>query len=376
MIWAAIALMALAALALPLSALVRTPRQERRRERDLAVYRSQIEELEAEQAQGRMSASDAKAARLEIERRILRLADEKAEAKARRPWPRALGIGAAMIFVAAAVPLYLTLGAPGLESRPAPRMTQAPAPEADTEAAEGPSMPVLVNQLAERMARSPDNAEGWMLLGRSALAIGRPAQAARAFEKAADFDPDDPEAAIALGEALVQVAEGRVTPAAILAFSRASRLAPEHPAPRYYAGLARRQQGNLDEALAIWRSLLDAAPQDAPWRENVAVQVARAEAERGGSARGPNREQMAAAAQMPEDERQAMIRSMVDGLAARLEADPDDMEGWLRLARARSVLGDAAGARAALEQAKSVAPAELRLQIEQQLRALDQAGGN
>jgi cytochrome c-type biogenesis protein CcmH len=59
---------------------------------------------------------------------------------------------------------------------------------------------------------------------------------------------------------------------------------------------------------------------------------------------GPSADQVAGAAAMTPDARQAMIRGMVDGLAKKLAANPRDEAGWLRLMRARSVLGDAPAA--------------------------------
>ena len=59
---------------------------------------------------------------------------------------------------------------------------------------------------------------------------------------------------------------------------------------------------------------------------------------------GPSAEQVAGAAAMTAGDRQAMIRGMVDGLARKLQANPRDEAGWLRLMRARSVLGDNAAA--------------------------------
>jgi len=70
-----------------------------------------------------------------------------------------------------------------------------------------------------------------------------------------------------------------------------------------------------------------------------------------------------AAAEMSEDERQAMVRGMVEGLAARLETRPDDLQGWLMLIRSYAVLQDPDAAQDAVRKAKTVfrgTPAELR----------------
>ena len=70
---------------------------------------------------------------------------------------------------------------------------------------------------------------------------------------------------------------------------------------------------------------------------------------------------MAAAADMSPEERMEMIRSMVEGLAARLEENPDDPEGWRRLARSYTVLGEPEKATDALRRAVELVPDDLTL---------------
>jgi len=70
-------------------------------------------------------------------------------------------------------------------------------------------------------------------------------------------------------------------------------------------------------------------------------------------ARGPSDADVAAAAELSESERDTMVRGMVDGLAARLQEDPDDLEGWLMLIRSYAVLQDGDAARTAVQEAKS-----------------------
>ncbi len=97
--------------------------------------------------------------------------------------------------------------------------------------------------------------------------------------------------------------------------------------------------------------------------------------------RGPDRETMAAAAQMSPEEREAFIRGMVERLADRLAATPDDPDGWVRLGRARTVLGEPEEAKAAYEKAaaiwrerleKTAADAPERAEIEGKLRQVEQ----
>jgi cytochrome c-type biogenesis protein CcmH len=93
--------------------------------------------------------------------------------------------------------------------------------------------------------------------------------------------------------------------------------------------------------------MLARAPADAPWRPVVQAALARV----GGSPALSN-DAMAAAKDMNETDRDAMIRGMVERLAVRLKQNGDDVEGWLRLVRAYMVMGDRDKARSALTDAR------------------------
>ena len=126
--------------------------------------------------------------------------------------------------------------------------------------------------------------------------------------------------------------------------------------------MAKEQDGNFDAALEDWRGLLDSKKDDERWRAMVEARIANAEAQLSGKPStaqtprapiaGPRAADVAAAQKMTPAERQAMIDSMVKKLAARLEANGDDLPGWLRLVRAYTVLGRSGEAKAALARAK------------------------
>src|SRR5262249_56734606 len=98
----------------------------------------------------------------------------------------------------------------------------------------------------------------------------------------------------------------------------------------YFLGLAAEQDGRAGDAAAIWKAMLAKAPPDAPWRPLVQAAISRV----GGTAPALSDDTMAAAKEMTETDRNAMIRGMVDRLAARVKQNGDDVEGWLRLGRA------------------------------------------
>jgi cytochrome c-type biogenesis protein CcmH len=95
------------------------------------------------------------------------------------------------------------------------------------------------------------------------------------------------------------------------------------------------------------------SPADAPWIEPVEARLARLDPSPAESS--PAREWGGKASQianMPEAQRNATIRAMVDGLASRLAENGQDIEGWLRLMRAYSVLQESEKVRLALVDAR------------------------
>ena len=114
-------------------------------------------------------------------------------------------------------------------------------------------------------------------------------------------------------------------------------------------GLASNVESGSLEAASIWRAMLAKAPSDAPWRPLVQAALARVG---GSSAPALSDDAMAAAKDMNETDRGAMIRGMVERLATRLKQNGDDVEGWLRLVRAYMVMGDRDKAKSALTDAR------------------------
>lgn len=134
--------------------------------------------------------------------------------------------------------------------------------------------------------------------------------------------------------------------------------ADPNPPPNLYVILARSylRLGDVDAGLAAYEKAIElTSGAEAIVAERDAV-LAREEQRATAPRLDP--EQVAAMQNMTPEEQAAMIQSMMEGLAARLEQDPNDIEGWLRLIRARTVMGDTDQARADLAAAKSVFAAE------------------
>ncbi len=351
---ALLALMAALALAWPV---LRRPAHRPRAAFDLAVYRDQLAEIERDRARGLIGAAEAAAAKLEVERRILRtaVASSTEEGVGGRRWP---ALAAALAVPLLVTGLYLELGTPALEDQPL-ASRQPAGPDLDVAA--------MVARLEERLVREPGDLRGWLMLGRSRMVMSRPDAAVPAYRKALELAPGEPEAIGGLAESLIAGAGGMVSPEALALLTRLDGIVPGEPRVGYYLGLAAAQSGDVAGATERWRQLLAAAPADVPWRSAMVEAIRGAAARLGievetmlaatpGAAPQPGAAEAAAIAALPPEERQGRIREMVDGLQARLEADGGDVEGWSRLAQARGVLGEREAALAAWDRALALAP--------------------
>ena len=359
--WIVVGLLVLVALAALLRPLVRRAGHDASEaEAAVATFRRQLADIDTELLQERLTADEAAAARIEITRRMLAMADraneeaDLAATPAEISWRIGAAVGIAGLVPAAALAIYLAVGAPAAIN---------PLPAASAARGTGPhdmaELAAAADQLKARLERDPEHPEGWVLLGRTLGSLGRFAEARDAYARAIALRSDEPQLHAELGEILVLAADGTVTPAAQAEFAKSGN----DPRARFYGAEAALQRGDAAAAKTALQALLADAPADAPWRNIVAsrlAEIAPGEPQAGAKTdAGPNSQDIAAAQSMSPEERQAMIRGMVERLAARLEQHPDDQDGWARLAHAYEVLGDtdkAAAARARAAEAGAPAP--------------------
>lgn len=343
--WLAAALMTLAAaLAVMLPFLHARGKPAPGTDHDIEVYRDQLDELGREEKRGLIAPAEAEEARAEIGRRILRIGSgpsgptDGARAGGMR------GVAAAAVL---AVPLvswgvYGLLGSPGVPAQPLQeRLSRDP---------DDSSIEELVARAETHLSANPDDGRGWEVLAPVYYRLGRYSDSAAAYRNAIRVSGASAPREAGLGEALVGAEEGIVSADAEAAFERALELEPRDPRARFFLGMARAQEGDDEEAAGMWREIVSQTPADSPWRG--AAREALRQQERAGEPRdpsGPGEEEMAAAADLSQEQRAAMIEDMVAGLDARLRENPDDPEGWRRLVRSYSVLGEQDEARAALD---------------------------
>ena len=339
MFWIAAALLTLGAslaVLLPLTAGRKGAATEG--ERDLAVYRDQLAEVERDRERGLIAGDAAEEAQTEIKRRILRLGEAGGQLHGERP--RLLRVSAAVAVLAVPVlswSLYGALGSPDLPPQPLSARLE--------DSSEDSTMPELLARAEAHLAANPGDARGWSVLAPIYLRTNRFDDAVSAYRNAIRTGGATADRQAGLGEALAAVAGGTITPDARAAFEAALALEPGHVLARFQLGGGEAQAGKVDDAVRAWNAILPDLPADSPWRGVIARAIAEVQPS---GAPGPTGEQVAAAQAMPDGDRAAMIEGMVAGLDQKLRANPQDPDGWMRLVRSYLVLNRPNEARDAL----------------------------
>jgi cytochrome c-type biogenesis protein CcmH len=249
-------------------------------------------------------------------------------------------------------------------------------------AAPAPAGPSSIGDLQQHAQKAPADAGAWQQLGFAQFDAGNYAEAVNPYKRATEISPGNAVLWSSLGEARVMASEhDPMPPAALDAFHKAVALDPKDPRSRYFLAVEKDLKGDHKGALADWLALLKDTPAGAPWdndlqrtieqvgkieKIDVAGQIAAATANRPTAASpaagmaaipGPTQDQLAAASSMPPSQQQAMAEGMVASLAAKMKANPSNVDGWIMLMRSYRTLGRDREAKAALAEAAAANPA-------------------
>lgn len=227
-------------------------------ELNLAIFRTQLDELDADLADGKLDRTQYNAARRDLERELLHdVSGEAGGAGASHGGGRWAALFLAIAVPASAIGLYLHIG----HSEIIPRLQVAGVqpgglPPGHPASNESPSLDVLVARLAERMEQDPDNVEGWIMLGRSYLAVGRPDQAATALERAYRLAPNQPDVLVSFAQAVAANQGGNLQGRPEELIRAALAADPNNINARFLEGLIAYQADRFSEAATRWQALL------------------------------------------------------------------------------------------------------------------------
>jgi cytochrome c-type biogenesis protein CcmH len=348
---------------------------------DLAVYRDQLRELDAERDRGLVVDSEIESARAEVARRLLKRAgkneagdgraaassDTASEARAQKIY-----LGVAAVLPVLAIGLYLVSGSPELSGRPFAE--RKPAEET------GNAVAAMISKVEERLRAHPEDGKGWDVIAPIYLRLGRYGDAVHAFAEANRLEGETVKRLLGFAEASLLAGNGIVSEDVRRTALRILELEPKRIEVGVWLALAKEQDGDLAGAADAYRALLAKAPDGAQWRGAVSERLdlvsKKLAGEKPGEAAAPDTPALRAppaAAQAPSasapattpesagpdvaamtpEQRDAFILSMVNRLAARLKENGKDAEGWIRLARAYKVLGRDQEAEQALATARA-----------------------
>lgn len=266
---------ALMALALLLAALLPVVVALRRRDGNvtvadqrLAAYRARLQEMDREAEDGIIGTDQAESARLEIEREMLaHVVTPSAAAHVAEPPHRPVAALVVTLCTGVlALGMYLYGGQPGLIG-------------ADTSVVPAAEVTAMIGKIAAHLEKNPDDAQGWEMLGRAYMAMGRYAEAVPTFERLlALTGENDASALVRYADALAMSAGGKLGGKPSELLERVLVLEPQNRTALWLSGMAAVERGENAVAVDFWNRLLPLL-QDA----NTKIEVARLIEQAGGS---------------------------------------------------------------------------------------------
>jgi cytochrome c-type biogenesis protein CcmH len=268
--WLVCAVLILIALAFVLPPLLQreeTSNAAEVKEANVAVYRDQLRELEAELGNGIVSREQYDQDREEIERRLLEDISRTLDAAKPSKPPlaaRNLAYVVALALPVIAVLFYLQLANQNARTAAEPAADSQPASAAPFANQSGEMTPQAiaanVQALAKRLEQNPNDAQGWTMLARSYSQMQRYKDAAEAFEHATALDSKNADlwADYALAVALINGKEMQGKPTEFI--NKALAIDPQNRNALMLAGNAAFDLKNYEQAIQYWEKLLKALP--------------------------------------------------------------------------------------------------------------------
>lgn len=353
---------------------------------DVQVYRDQLSGVERDLERGVVTPEEAARIKVEVSRRLLD-ADKAVQATADVTGAPRLASYAAIAVVAvtlvSGVGVYQRIGQPGYPDLPlklrienAQEHRRARPNQAAVEATIPPMIEeveprhkALVERLRVAVAEHPNDLKGQHLLVTNEAALGNYIAAYQAQIRVIEIKDTHVLAKdlSELAEWMIIAAGGYVSPEAESALKRALERDPNDGKARYYSGLMFYQNGRPDMAFKLWRQLLDRSAPSDPWVGPIRGQIEDAAAwagvnytlpEMAPALAGPDADALAAASDMTDEERQAMIGGMVAQLSERLASEGGSAQEWAQLIGALGVLGETDRAQAIWAEAQNVFAAD------------------
>jgi cytochrome c-type biogenesis protein CcmH len=297
----------------------------------VAALRGQLKQLQAQHDKGTLGKKDYERERARIERALLDqvlveptgAASAEAAPRAPRSFVALLSVGAVVIAMAG----YSWTGSPGLAMGPVPTAQAERSPHDGGAGAQ--EFAAAVDQLADKLKEQPDNAQGWVMLARSAMQIGRAEQAVAAFKKALALVGEDAQVLADYADALAVQNNRSLEGEPTRLIERALKADPNNLKALALAGTVSFNRQDYAGAVRHWEKLATVAPPDTPWREQMQGSLAEARSRAGMAAAPATAPAAVAPAPSPGAQPAALAGAKLSGTvnlapALRAQAAPTD----------------------------------------------------
>ena len=354
--------------------------------RQVDVYADQMQNLERDLAKGVLEKDEFESMRAEVGRRIIsavRLGPNP-EAAVSNTSLRTLVTVSLAAFILGAL-IYDQIGRPNVPDSPisvrykqsdALRTARLGQLEAEAQAPalkapQDPSYLQLVTKLRAALEVRPNDIHGFVLLAKSESRLGNytNAHAAQAQVLKLKGKASSPDEWYRYAELLIMAANTYISKEAEDALRQTLQRDPKHSLALFRIGIYFDQIGRPDRTFSIWRKLLEAGPESASYMPIIRRTIIDLAMMSGvdyepPKIKGPSREDIQNAAEISEEDRQAMISSMVTGLADRLKNEGGPASDWAQLIVAYGVLGETNTAQEILNESLQLfsgQPADIRI---------------
>ena len=273
--WVAAAVAMLIALAFVLPPLLRkkaVAAKAARRDINIAVYRDQMKDMEADRAGGLLSEAQFQTAKVELEARLAEDALTQADAAMAPMASRRLGFTLAGVLPAAAFGLYFWLGNPMAltaiaEAQANPTATAAGAAEGTVPGKH--DIMQMIQKVEEKTRSDPNDGEAWTMLGKTYAVVGHWPEALSAYEKAIKLRPDVPAVMTGYAEALAITNNRVIKGKPMELIMKALEKDPDDMKGLELAGIAAFQEQGFAKAAYYFKRLHKLLPPDSPYAQDI-----------------------------------------------------------------------------------------------------------
>lgn len=247
---------------------------------NIAIYRDQLAELEADLSNDVLSKEQYEKSKQELQKRMLQDVSVSGVGSDVRISPnKTRGLVTAVVVILAipltAVSLYMTIGdTRGL----LPQSQLANATQFHSENMAG--MPQghaeinsVVDNLVARLQDNPEDIEGWVMLGRTYAIMGKFQEASATYGKLVEMIPDNAQLLSDYADVLAMTNNGSLIGRPAELINQALSVDPEYPKALALAGTVEFEKENYEQAANYWQKLLGLIPQDSQLATSVSNSI-------------------------------------------------------------------------------------------------------